>query len=256
MSKLARLLLLLYPRQVRDRYGDEIAELLAHSRRPWRDCADVAFCGLTDRLRWWPLIALASLAALVSIWTRFPETYSHTIFPALICVAVLMANRLAKHANSRWWQHPVAAVVCFGGWAYLLPYDDRTVARAITFAAWVLGSLGLARLARRGTRAALTLAVLGGAAFLELLAVSWIAIVVEGVLLAPEPWRLLPGTLAGLDWHLTSDPLDPMRHLFVMPYQAAVLTPVLAFAIAFGYRSARAAKSAQRQGQGPAIMTG
>jgi hypothetical protein len=48
-SRLVRLVLALYPRHVRDRYGAEIAELLTRSPTPGRDFADVARCALADR---------------------------------------------------------------------------------------------------------------------------------------------------------------------------------------------------------------
>lgn len=41
--------LALYPPAVRDRYGDEIAELLTDSATPARDLADTAWCALRDR---------------------------------------------------------------------------------------------------------------------------------------------------------------------------------------------------------------
>jgi hypothetical protein len=46
---LVRAALALYPRGVRERYGAEIADLLAHSPAPVRDLADVTWCALTDR---------------------------------------------------------------------------------------------------------------------------------------------------------------------------------------------------------------
>ncbi|GAA2601358.1 hypothetical protein GCM10010399_35240 [Dactylosporangium fulvum] len=49
MSRAIRLVLALYPRPVRDRYGPEIADLLTHSRRPVRDLANVARCALAER---------------------------------------------------------------------------------------------------------------------------------------------------------------------------------------------------------------
>ncbi|GAA1834029.1 hypothetical protein GCM10009682_60560 [Luedemannella flava] len=45
-----RVVLALYPPVVRERYGDEIADLLTASQRPWRDLADTAWCGLTERV--------------------------------------------------------------------------------------------------------------------------------------------------------------------------------------------------------------
>lgn len=48
-SRLIHVVLALYPRRVRDRYGAEITELLTHSPTPGRDLADVAWCALADR---------------------------------------------------------------------------------------------------------------------------------------------------------------------------------------------------------------
>ena len=47
-----RLLLRLYPRWWRHRYGREVVELLAASRRPWADAVDVARTALGIRLAW------------------------------------------------------------------------------------------------------------------------------------------------------------------------------------------------------------
>ncbi|MET7393806.1 hypothetical protein ABZS66_09970 [Dactylosporangium sp. NPDC005572] len=51
MNRAVRLVIALYPRHVRDRYGPEIADLLSHSRRPLRDLADVARCALAERVQ-------------------------------------------------------------------------------------------------------------------------------------------------------------------------------------------------------------
>jgi hypothetical protein len=50
-GRLARLVLALYPRSVRDQYGPEIAGLLERSRRPMRDLVDVARCAIAERAR-------------------------------------------------------------------------------------------------------------------------------------------------------------------------------------------------------------
>ncbi|GAB3137463.1 hypothetical protein GCM10027290_03230 [Micromonospora sonneratiae] len=42
--------LILYPHAIRDRYGEEIRELLTDSPTPVRDLADVAWCALIDRI--------------------------------------------------------------------------------------------------------------------------------------------------------------------------------------------------------------
>ncbi|MFC7247120.1 hypothetical protein ACFQO7_31985 [Catellatospora aurea] len=48
--RLVRGVLAVYPRSIRERYGDEVADMLVHSPRPARDLADVAWCALSDRL--------------------------------------------------------------------------------------------------------------------------------------------------------------------------------------------------------------
>lgn len=48
--RLVRTVLAVYPRAIRDRYGAEVAELLAQSHRPARDLADVAWCAFADRM--------------------------------------------------------------------------------------------------------------------------------------------------------------------------------------------------------------
>lgn len=48
-ARLIRLAVSLYPRRVRDRYGDELTDLLEQSTTPGRDLADVIWCALTDR---------------------------------------------------------------------------------------------------------------------------------------------------------------------------------------------------------------
>jgi hypothetical protein len=48
-SRFVHVVLALYPRRVRERYGAEITELLTHSPTPGRDLADVAWCALADR---------------------------------------------------------------------------------------------------------------------------------------------------------------------------------------------------------------
>jgi hypothetical protein len=52
-ARLIRLAMALYPAKVRDRYGAELTDLLAHSTRPWRDIADIGRCALTERAATW-----------------------------------------------------------------------------------------------------------------------------------------------------------------------------------------------------------
>lgn len=48
-ARLIHAALSLYPAHIRERYGDELADLLTHSPTPGRDLVDVTWCALTDR---------------------------------------------------------------------------------------------------------------------------------------------------------------------------------------------------------------
>ncbi|WP_426512944.1 hypothetical protein ACPPVO_21235 [Dactylosporangium sp. McL0621] len=52
-ATLIRLAMAIYPAPVRDRYGVEITDLLAHSTRPWRDIADVGRSALSEQAATW-----------------------------------------------------------------------------------------------------------------------------------------------------------------------------------------------------------
>ncbi|GAA0714227.1 hypothetical protein Drose_25615 [Dactylosporangium roseum] len=52
-ATLIRLAMAIYPAPVRDRYGAELTDLLAHSTRPWRDIADVSRSALTEQAATW-----------------------------------------------------------------------------------------------------------------------------------------------------------------------------------------------------------
>ncbi|TDC69127.1 hypothetical protein E1193_30755 [Micromonospora sp. KC606] len=90
--RLIRGLLALYPRLVRERYGDEIADLLTHSSRPVRDLADVAWCALTDRREHFtvhrPCIAKSTMVKLLAA----PAIFGMALLIALSAVLMVFNN--------------------------------------------------------------------------------------------------------------------------------------------------------------------
>jgi hypothetical protein len=61
-----RTLLRLFPRRFRERYGDEIADLMRHSDRPARDVADLLTTALSLRIRGaFGVLAVAAGAGVV-----------------------------------------------------------------------------------------------------------------------------------------------------------------------------------------------
>ncbi len=99
-ARLARAVLALYPREVRDRYGDEIAGLLAHSARPWRDLADVARTALGERLSG-GRATLAQARARTVLW----HLLLLTVMPAaltVVLVALMSATGPVLFFADRW----------------------------------------------------------------------------------------------------------------------------------------------------------
>jgi hypothetical protein len=89
-SRPVRAVLAIYPRAVRDRYGDEIAEMLANSPRPLRDLADVAWCALADRREHLtvPRLRVRDLA-LVTLLAA-PVVFTAAYFTVLLALMVLL----------------------------------------------------------------------------------------------------------------------------------------------------------------------
>ncbi|GAA1650092.1 hypothetical protein ACFQY4_23560 [Catellatospora bangladeshensis] len=99
-ARLARAVLALYPRRVRERYGDEIAGLLANSPRPWRDLADVARAALGERLSG-GRAALAQARARTVLW----HLVRLMLMPAaltVVLVALMAATGPVLFLADRW----------------------------------------------------------------------------------------------------------------------------------------------------------
>lgn len=79
---MVRLALAMYPKAVRERYGEEIAELLTESSRPARDLADVAWCALIEQ---------GSLMSVPQSRSRVPRAAGVLVVPLVLGVALLIA---------------------------------------------------------------------------------------------------------------------------------------------------------------------
>lgn len=107
-------LLRLFPKEWRQRYGDEVTEMLAMSTRPWRDRADLVAVAALVRaerigsMRILPFVAALLIAAGVAggIWSStqladgFAEIAQHwwstlAVLPAAVGAAVAVAVRIA-----------------------------------------------------------------------------------------------------------------------------------------------------------------
>ncbi|MEV6930263.1 hypothetical protein AB0M46_38075 [Dactylosporangium sp. NPDC051485] len=104
MRRAVRLVMALYPRHVRDRYGPEIADLLLNSRRPLRDLADVARCALAERIRALTYARLRpyvhATTGLIAVPTAFAGAYlTFYTLGAWMLAAVAGASVTAESAR-------------------------------------------------------------------------------------------------------------------------------------------------------------
>ncbi|HCT77587.1 MAG TPA: hypothetical protein DGG94_14455 [Micromonosporaceae bacterium] len=242
MSLLTRVLLACYPREVRDRYGEEIADLLKNSTTPWRDSVDVLRSGLTERVTNAGLAkVLAPLAfvGIVVLWFKFPEAYPQTVMLVLISIAVLAGLWLGERPRKSWHQHPLAALACFG-LIWFLPVSGDLVARVLGYTIWLAGAWMLVRLVylrRRRSRLTLALAMAAGLAMLELATVAWIAYQQRDLALTADAWAWLPKMFFGYDISLGGIDMDPAARLALTPFHVPLLAPTLAFAVAYAHRA-------------------
>ncbi|MGW9193657.1 hypothetical protein [Micromonospora chersina] len=148
-ARLIRAVLALYPAAIRERYGDEIAELLAASDTPARDLADTARCALHDRLtrRAEPItVARARTAGFIVFKLVVAPLAFGVLLLLLLTTAGLLADVTGAHeaapygytlavalaAASMWW---------FGRW---MAHSVSIVAAAVVVpAALALGVAGI-----------------------------------------------------------------------------------------------------------------
>jgi hypothetical protein len=269
VSRLAGIVLALYPRALRDRYGPEIADLLANSRHPVRDLADVARCALAERARTLTAVRLRphlhATAGLVAAPVAFAGAFLavFALFSLVLAVVVgggpspgavtaagiVLASAVVPVAAGAVWlaghtrPPAVAALAPVTLTAGLLPLAllftrPGTAWPALAaLGSWcvvtsAVSTAGAAAL-RRGhrLRAVLTTAV-GGALACEL------AFTVYGLaVLGPASWAFAtyPVTVLGLDPGLIGDRSDQVGEAVqILP---AVLTVCTAYAAALTTRA-------------------
>lgn len=131
-SRLTRAVLAVYPRSVRDRYGDEIAEMLASSPRPVRDLADVAWCALADRREGFavPHPRVRDLALVVL--PIAPLAFTAAYFTALLALTILLGRATADGHEV---MHLITNVVMLGPMTILAVVWGRRLRRARPIAA-------------------------------------------------------------------------------------------------------------------------
>jgi hypothetical protein len=122
-ARLVRIVLALYPARTRERYGAEIAELLAHSPRPGRDLLDVAWCALTDRGATMPSPRLRSTAWLLAAPLAFVAALA-----ALAGATAMALNIMTSQVADVAFAVSVLPVVAGAAWAARRYAGDRATA--------------------------------------------------------------------------------------------------------------------------------
>jgi len=183
---LIRLAMAIYPAAVRERYGAELEDLLAHSTRPWRDLADVGRSALGEQAATWtwdrtrPQLRRIAWLAAAPLWfgatalvlgvcglmitAMYARDSGHDVSPAAVGGPIMLGVLGA-----------CAAIVAV---AVPMPRQHRLVAPALTvpasLAAGVLGiaSVPVAGDALGGARATTVLWTLGWFAVMLALGVT------------------------------------------------------------------------------------
>ena len=94
-ERLARTLLRVYPRDWRERYGDELLALVAESGLTWRTAVDIAVVGLVERVRRLIELGRAELVPASPLPPFTPETGREFFFTHLGFVALAAGFMLA-----------------------------------------------------------------------------------------------------------------------------------------------------------------
>ncbi|MFI7213745.1 hypothetical protein [Micromonospora maritima] len=148
-ARIIRAVLALYPAAIRERYGDEIAELLAASDTPARDLADAARCALRDRLTQRPetmSAARARTAAVTLIKLVVAPFAFSVLLLALLVTAGLLADVTGAHEAAPYGYTGAVALAVASMW-WFGRWMARTVpivaAAVVVPAALALGVAGI-----------------------------------------------------------------------------------------------------------------
>jgi len=126
MSELhRRWLISLYPRAWRDRYGDEMDELLREGCG-WRDVLDVARYAASERLLYWSrrgVEAMQTYPGDVAVMLRKPSAFAPVVMSLIALIVVLVAIAIAgakpepdEGAVAHVWQLLMAGQLPILGW--------------------------------------------------------------------------------------------------------------------------------------------
>ncbi|NES17071.1 MULTISPECIES: hypothetical protein [Micromonospora] len=148
-ARLIRAVLALYPTAIRERYGEEIAELLATSDTPARDLADTARCALRDRLTHRTetmTLAQARTAAATLIKLVVAPFAFGVLLLALLTTAGLLADMTGAHEATPYGYALAVALAAASTW-----WSGRRMARTMPIvaaavvvpAALALGAAGI-----------------------------------------------------------------------------------------------------------------
>jgi hypothetical protein len=255
MRRLRAAVLALYPRQVRQRYGEEIRALLEQSPTPFRDLTDVACCALGDRLE-----DLAT-RALPDALRRVPPPMVISTVTALACVAVgvvfatvpsaapvagIVAGLVSARRDGRYRPAAVMTGVLLLLFTsihlvQLLGGRIERVAEATATALFVAGAAGLATLTvvliRHGRRlAALATAVVGGLA-LPQLASTALVLMIPGRP-AGNPWLAYWVTMLPYrGWNTESEGAFILEVNDILVYYPVLYTFAISFLLAYCIRT-------------------
>jgi hypothetical protein len=255
MRGLVRATLALYPAAVRERYGQEVSDLLASSPTPLRDVADVAWCALTERMehtymvaaekvRWW-LALLIPAAGLIATMFYQPAWYPYLLPLSLLMIAAMGGVWLGGRGGPRWYQHPLAALG-FISLAWLVPFENTGI-RLIAYICWLAGAMaltyGVYRVRRRQLRvAALTGGVLGGLLLLEAMTIGLVAWLSQLTGKTPASkmwlwsWEALGSGVVNAYEPVAGQEAPFYQVQFFVPMP--LLTPCLVFVISYAYVAA------------------
>jgi MFS family permease len=234
-ARRVRLILTLYPRRLRDRYGPEIADLLARSSRPRRDLLNVAAHALAERAGalgrrdWRPALGLlaamaavpaavaaVAVAALAGLYIGLDPFLRDSQLVGPLFAALLAGGAGLGYAGvrvgARLRRRGAVALIPLGvgGWLLAAAFaptlgvavGEGPRARVIAIAGWTVGAVAvaaaLAACRRAGRlRLAVVVATLGG------LAVAWLPVI--GYVLLALTAAEAPRHEAALWWWSTLD---------------------------------------------------
>lgn len=161
--RLIRAVLAVYPRRVRERYGEELSDMLAGSPHPLRDLADVARCALADRLT----EPIRSRPTMSSIRQPVLTLVKLVIAPLAFGIGMLMLTMvtgplgnlipLPEHAHMAAYSLAVAPVALVALWLGRSMARTERISYPVVVApvAMTLGIIGFARIPDPGPGQAL-----------------------------------------------------------------------------------------------------